>query len=90
VEHDNDEVGEVGEQESVEEEDDSIHYRAPRAVYRGAGSTENSRPFPLLRCALSGDGSMLVCAGGDGEADSKSFLGTPVWVYDITASRAHK
>ena len=53
---------------------------APISVSKVTNSSA-ADPFPLFRCAVSDDGKRLLAAGGSGGA--KSFLGTPVWLYDL-------
>jgi hypothetical protein len=46
-----------------------------------ACTTPEARAFPLLRCAVSDDGTAVAAAGGTG--GKSSFLGTPVWFHDL-------
>jgi hypothetical protein len=66
--------------EEEDEEDGGPVAFAPLAV-AAVSSDSATEPFPLLRCAVSGDGRQLLAGGGCGGA--RGFLGTPVWLYDL-------
>lgn len=68
------------EDEGGDDEDSGTPVSAPQSVVK-VNNGSAAEPFPLFRCAVSDDGKRLLAAGGSG--GTKSFLGTPVWLYDL-------